>query len=256
MVGSPSYCSDPLSPPFLVATDIGQLLQDGSGAHPDPRLIRLRIHREDETRITVESNLVRELGLPEQDAHSVIGNALLSLARCNTSLAHMRAYSAVTGMRPDEQRFLDRKLDFLTDFASPDAVIDSYHKIMELVGLPTIATGVESWAIDMDRFLEIRASRQCTEFREWLRSASPTDADEAANALNSLWQRAVGRIKSTPGRVIRYAAISGLGLASPPAGIALGALDTFFLDKLLPTSGPSLFLSNDYPSMFVAGRID
>ena len=50
---------------------------------------------------------------------------------------------------------------------------------------------------------------------------------------------------------MRYAAVTGLGVINPPAGIALGALDSFFLEKLLPTSGPSLFLSNDYPSMFL-----
>jgi hypothetical protein len=168
----------------------------------------------------------------------------------------MHAYSAVTGLPSDEQRFLDRKLGFLTENVSPDSVFGSFQKVMEISGLPTIQTGVESLAIDIDRFLEVRTSQQCADFRAWLRGASPTDEVEAANALNSLWKKAIGKIRSTQGRVIRYAAVSGLGIVSPPAGIVLGALDGFFLDKLLPTSGPSLFLSNEYPSMFLPGQLD
>ena len=229
---------------------ISKLIEDANGAHPDSTLIKANIHRESVTRFHVESNLENDFEMSKLAAHCVIGNALLSLTRCNTSLAHMHIYSAVTGMPPDEQRFLDRKLGFLTGNLSANSVVDNYQTVMELSGLPTIAEGIESWSIDFDRFLEVRASQQCAEFREWLRGATPEDEIEAAQALNNLWTKAVGNVKSMRGRQLRYAAVSGIGLVSPPAGIALGALDEFFLEKLLPTSGPSLLLSADYPSMF------
>lgn len=234
-----------------LADAIGQLLENQDGEHLTEDQIRVRLHREGEIDLVIESNLESGLGLAPQVAHAVIGNALLSLARCNTSLAHMNAHSAVTGMPPDQQRFLDRKLGFLTDRFSPDDIVSNYQQVVELVGLPTLEQGAGSFSIDMDRFLDVRASRECREFREWLRGASPAEAAEAAGELTNWWRRALAMIGSTPGRVVRYAAISGLGVMNPPAGITLGALDNFFLEKVLPTSGPSTFLSRTYPSMFL-----
>lgn len=40
-------------------------------------------------------------------------------------------------------------------------------------------------------------------------------------------------------------------VAGPPAALALDGLDAFLGEKLLPESGPALFLTKLYPSMFV-----
>jgi len=58
------------------------------------------------------------------------------------------------------------------------------------------------------------------------------------------------------GRVIRFGAVSGVGalpVIGMVAGPILGAIDGFLLGRLLPDSGPAVFLSRLYPSMFESG---
>jgi hypothetical protein len=92
---------------------VSKALVDRSGEPVDPNLVELNIHRESETGVFIESNLVREVGLGEQDAHNVIGNPLLALARSNVRLGFMEALTAISGMPEDELPYFDSKLNFI-----------------------------------------------------------------------------------------------------------------------------------------------
>lgn len=53
------------------------------------------------------------------------------------------------------------------------------------------------------------------------------------------------------GKTVRVLTTTGVGVVLPPAGAALGALDMFLTDKILPEPGPTAFLSQLYPSIFI-----
>lgn len=233
---------------------VRQELTDAHQRHPEPGVIDLRIHRESEVGIFVESNLSSQLGLSDHDAHLVVGNALLALTRLNTRLGFMRAHGAVSGMREEELPFWNRKTDFLLGGVLPDKPVEAFHRVVECAGLPNIAVAVEQGAFDVDRLLEVRRSEECRQLRTWLRSA---DAEPDAAGFQDLTHRIGAALNAPLGRRLRFAVVNGIG-AVPGVGwlpsVALGAIDTFLLDRLFPSSGPATFLSHLYPSMFEGGR--
>jgi hypothetical protein len=57
-------------------------------------------------------------------------------------------------------------------------------------------------------------------------------------------------IRSDAGKGVRLFITTGVGVAVPPVGVALSAIDTFLTDKIVPEPGPTAFVSQLYPSIF------
>jgi hypothetical protein len=236
---------------------VSRCLLDGNGQVLPPEAVQIKIHREDDTNIFVESNLT-QYGLDPMTIHRVVGNALLSLTRCNARLGYMQMYSAVTGMPREEMVFLDRKLAFVLNSVLPDEHLANYRKVITCAGLPLIEEGVNQSAVGVDRLLDVRSSKACREFRAWLRDVDGDTAEEAVKTLMKPLSRIGATLGSPGGRSLRFAAVSAVGALTttlPPIGLALGAFDSFVLQRILPSSGPITFLSRLYPSMFVEGRM-
>jgi hypothetical protein len=242
--------------PCDVHKAVAKCLIDSSGVLIDPSLVRLSIHRETETGVFVESNLVNELGLDAQSAHNVVGNALLALTRLNVRVAFMQTHTAISGTPENELPFLDSKFDFLFQRNSPDVETSKFRRIVEIAGLPDLSASIEEGELDIDRLLKVRESRECSEFRDWLRNVDQGSEEEATHQMTGLKAKMGVAAESRAGRVIRFGAVTGTGVipgAGPIAGPLLGVLDSFLLGKLLPRSGPAAFLSRLYPSIFASG---
>ncbi len=111
----------------------------------------------------------------------------------------------------------------------------------------------------MDRFLEVRSSGEAHEFRRWIRSNEGlTESDieyEMAGFAN--WMAKVAHSTGGKGVRVAFSTIAGLtpGVGTM-VGLALSILDTFVLERVLPLTGPKLFLSKGYPSIFEKSSID
>jgi hypothetical protein len=94
------------------------------------------------------------------------------------------------------------------------------------------------------------ASNDAKEFRQWLRGIDHPDDNEVADEIRRIREKLAHAVTSNAGKTVRFAATTGLGVVLPPAGIALGALDTFLTDRVLREDGPTAFLGRLYPSIF------
>lgn len=137
---------------------------------PEER-IRTHIHRLDDRDFRVESNLSNLIGIDAPKAHSIQERAILAAADLNMRIEEMRNHNALSGVLDEDAPVLGRKLDFLARAISPQQQDQHFVRVVDLAGLPTNREGIK---IDVERLLEVRASRECREFRQWLQGiASP-----------------------------------------------------------------------------------
>lgn len=239
--------------PHSVALLVAHLLSRQFGTHVQPTQVSLNVHREGEIALFVESNLASEFGIDRLEAHRLVGNALLALARLNVRLENMELCRAVSGTREDEFDFMDHKFNFLAREVRPEDQERRFQRIVEIAGLPDIAHALETAQIDPEAFNKVCQSKECAEFRQWLRNVDDVDETELSDRIRSLRARLGNASHSRSGNVLRMAATSGVGfipIVGPIAGIAAGALDKFVFDNLLPEAGPIEFLTHLYPSIF------
>jgi hypothetical protein len=223
------------------------------GLSTSPNDVDVRVDREGPIAVHVESNLVSQFGLNPLAAHMVVGESLLALSRLNARIEDMRLCSAVAGSRDDELPFVEDKLSFLLREVAPEAQLDRLGRIIDVFGLPALAGAVKEGRINAERFIEVRNSSECREFRAWLREIDEVSEDEIRDRVNSLNARLGNLAHRAGGKSTRLLVMAGIGLiplVGPLASLGVGALDSFLLDEVLPESGPAMFLSNMYPSIF------
>jgi hypothetical protein len=163
----------------------------------------------------------------------------------------MRQHQALAGFRDEELSIFDRKIDFLVQAVNPLLQEQRMTRVLSILGLPN--GPVEGRGIDVDRFIEVRASRECAEFRDWLMDIDLVNDKEIADRVSGLRNRLSNCVHSGFGKSVRFALSTGVGLI-PGIGTVIGgvasAIDSFLLDKVLPRSGVTTFLSSLYPSLF------
>lgn len=217
--------------------------------------VELRLHRESEVAFFLESNLESRFGLTPLDAHTLLGNALLGLSRLNVRLEDMKMSRAVSGTTLDEYPYLEEKFDWLRRELDPTAQLERFHRVLNLAGLEDISSDMAAGGrVNFERFLEVRASDECREFRAWLRTSDEDSDAELRARIESIRTKFGHASQSKIGRGARLATTTGLGLvplAGPLLGAAASALDTFVVDRLLKDDGPVAFLTRMYPSIFV-----
>lgn len=235
-------------PQFRTALSVE--LQRNFGNSVEPSDLTLKIHEFSERDFRVESSLYRVTTLDDLARHKATERALLAVGGLNQRLAEMNGYSAVTDFWHRDLPVLDRKLRYLSEFA-PERRDQALAKLLTLPGLPDIAEELAQGGVEIERFLEIRASPEGQQFRQWLQSLGPDDVEE----LEAQWGRFCNKlgawIAAPRGKALRFLISTGAGLL-PVAGVAVSAVDRFLLEKWLPHSQPLTFLQHFYTSIFRA----
>jgi len=160
----------------------------------------------------------------------------------------MKGFQAITGFRDAEQTFLDEKLGFAVNALRDPTQVRQLSRVLELSGFPDLGVAAAAREIDLERILSIRASRECAEFREWLRDLGDVSDLDVRDRVASMRARLGGAVASAPGRAIRFL----LEMCDPSGGIASGALDAVVVNGMLGRPGPIAFLNDQLASIFTA----
>jgi hypothetical protein len=199
----------------------------------------------------VVTNLA-DFGISEQRTHHILHGSISALANLDQRLAEMAAYSAITGFMDSEAHLLFGKLAGIIAPQNPKPLEERFARVVEIAELPDLVSGQR---IDVDRLLRARDSAECREFRSWLSNLRDVSDEQIAEMIGGVKEKLGLMVRSGPGKIVRFAATTAAGLIPALgviAGPALGAVDSFLLERMLPSSGIMAFLSTTYPSLFVA----
>ena len=114
----------------------------------------------------------------------------------------------------------------------------AFTQIQKVAGVPDIGLAFAGKRISAKRLLELRYSRHCQAFRDWLATSSPGDQAEdiVRRYVDSLGKPSW--LESIPVKLLRFAATTGIGTCEPISGAAASAIDTFLLSKWFPGRSP------------------
>jgi hypothetical protein len=217
--------------------------------------VSLTVHPVDDTDYHVETNL-ESFGLTKEETHKTVESSLLAAGYLNRRIEDMENYNALSGVVDDELFLFGEKLKLLAASVSPKRREATFDKVLRVGRFPAFEFQPPTKTFDMEKFLKIRDSKECKDFRNWLKQAQFCDDREIYLQVKSLRARLGALLHGRTGKIIRFALTNLAGVTNPVVGWGVGVLDTFVLDKVLPLSGPALFLDKMYGSLFDAQAKD
>jgi hypothetical protein len=216
----------------------------------DESTIIIKAHEESADVQRFETNLHKLLGVSTEEEHNILTAMVKAVVNLNTRMADMAAYSAITSFETSEAPFLFGKIHGIVSPNNPSFDEKAFLRVLEFTDIPDLlVTG----RIDTNKLLEIRQSVECKEFRSWLSSTDEMNDVELKRLLKGLRSRLALFINSKKGKTLRLMANATLGLLpvyGSVVSLTEGAVDTFLMDKLLPSPGALSFLNNSIPSVF------
>jgi len=121
------------------------------------------------------------------------------------------------------------------------AELNQFHEIV-LPESPMLSEVINSGERTFDDFLKVLDRSQ--KFRDWIQKVNP---DEKLVAAYLREVSSEGWINSLKGKGLRYILGSAIGAVSGPlVGLAVGATDSFIIDKIFKGWRPSHFVDNTY----------
>jgi hypothetical protein len=222
------------------------------GLEIEPDEFELLVERIDEEDWRTETNLGDRTGLTAEAIDKVVERGLLGVAGLNLRIEYMERYVAMTGFQVNELPTMEEKLGFLARQLDPNVQEERFERVIELVGLPDVDGSPDVQDIDVPRLVEIISSDEIHTFRKWLRGIDSLDGKEVRDEIHRIRDLIARAVRSRSAKAVRFIVTTGVGVAVPPAGAALGALDMFLTEKIVPEPGPTAFLSQLYPSIYLS----
>ena len=183
----------------------------------------------------------------------MLSAAVTAVTGLNQLVANMQEYNAITTFEDSDTPLLLGKVAGVVAQYSPQAEERSFLRVIELTEIPELlAIG----RVDVGKLIVARESLECREFRAWLSSIDHLDDKELKRLLTGVRARIASFTKSPAGKTIRLAVNTALGLIpgyGTATALAEGAIDSFLLDKLLPSSGAFSFINQSVPSVIARG---
>jgi hypothetical protein len=216
------------------------------------RQLEINVEEPRERVFLIKSGVAKEFRKSLDETHRLLQRSVTAVVNLEHRLSEMAAYSALTGFRETEAPLLFGKLAGIISPQNPLHGEEQFERVIEVADVPDFKPGQK---IDVEKLMKIRESAECRDFRRWLSTAADiTDSEVRAQA--SGMRNKLGSLASTSGgKAVRLAATTLIGnvpVLGLVLGAALGAVDSFLVDRVLPRSGVFAFLTEMYPSLFVS----
>jgi hypothetical protein len=232
--------------PEALKMAVATYLKRSRGFAIGPSDFELAMHPLERAAYRAETDLPSLCRLPEEDVYSAVGLAMTVLAQLNLRLEEMQAHNSVSGFNDDDLHLFENRIRFLLDRNNAHPTEAAFRRVADLLAIPDVPIG----EFDVEKFLTLRASAECIEFRRWLSDTADWSDAEILGHVNGLHQTVARYYQGCKGKVFRVLGSIGIGLLSTAAGAVLSVLDTFILDRVLKPSGAISFIASDYKSLF------
>ena len=215
-----------------------------------PSSLDIRVEEPQNRVFHIVTNLSQACGFSEQETHGILQSCVSSVANLNQRIADMAAYSSITGFTESEAPLLFGKFASIVAPQNPAPIEKQFGRVVSLAHFPDFPSNSR---VDVEKLLRVRESPECVEFRAWLAKLGEVSDKEIAEMTGGMRSKIGSIMHSGMGKALRFATTAGAGLipgAGIVTGLIAGALDSFLVDKLFPTSGAVAFLTHTYPSLF------
>jgi hypothetical protein len=211
---------------------------------------QLTVHDLGHGRQRFETNLQSILHITADKEHELLAEVISGVANLNQRIGQMAEYQAISQFEDAEAPLLFGRLQSILLPMNPQQDEDAFLRVIELTNIPKL---ISNQRIDVEKLIRVRNSAECLQFRAWLSTTDQMDDDELKELLKGFRAKAACFISSGPGKAIRFAANTALGLIPGYGSVVAageGLVDTFLIEKILPSSGVISFLTNKMPSVF------
>ncbi len=205
------------------------------------------------TAFQAHTDIAAVFRLPVEQVHQVINSGILAVSALSQNFEDMETYKALVGLRVEDYPIFEAKLGFLARQLDPHADHASFFRVLEASGFPDLSAAAGAGQIDLKRLLDLRQTDECKQFRHWLRSVDSLSDEDLRQAVAGVKQRLATMATGTIGKTLRWAATNGLSFVpviGPLLGPAADLLDTFLVERFFRTTGPTVFLGRQFPTIF------
>jgi len=219
----------------------------------DPQAFSLIMHRAEGDVLKAETDIETRLHLDAGQVHDVIKYGLLRMSGINERFGVMERYTALTGLNDIDLPVFEGRYEFLASQADVNRDAERLSRILQIKDFPDLSTLANQGRLKLDKILEIRETRECKEFRQWLRRIDRSTDEEIRDQIESLRSSIGNFLGRTSGKLLRILVSNGVGLVplvGPAVGLATSVVDSFVIEKLFPVSGPISFINRHLPSAF------
>ncbi|TYB95351.1 MAG: hypothetical protein FXF54_04720 [Kosmotoga sp.] len=231
---------------------ISELISRKKGKVVKTDFFDINIIQLDDEDFKVESSLNETILQDMNEYHEIIERALLTIGGRNQRILDMKYFNALTGFRENEVSLFEPKLSFLARSLNPAQITENFRNIINIKGFPSFKKHTSKENFNVEKFLEIRESKECKDFRNWLWSINKINEKELLECTGSFSQRVGEFIRTPKGKTLRC--ITGIGLGFLTGNILsssiYGIVDYFLLEKIFPVEGPIFFLNKKLPTIF------
>ena len=228
-------------------------LKERHGIKVTPEAFSLVIHRVGGDVLRAETDIEERLSLDAGQVHDVVKYALLRMSGINERFGVMERYTALTGLNEIDLPVFEGRYEFLASQVDVNRDTERLNRILQIKDFPDLTTLANEGRLKLDKILEIRETRECKEFRNWLRNIDQSTDEEIRDQIESL-RSAIGNFFGrTSGKLLRILVSNGFGLVplvGPALGLTTSVIDSFVIEKLFPISGPLSFINKGLPSAF------
>lgn len=166
---------------------------------------------------------------------------VLKIANLNLTLLLAGKTSGVDLLVPEGAESLLRAKLARSSLAS--SLTTYFSALLDLTGLPDVRQLVVSDTLSLQNVWKLCQKRRSRRFREWLRSATLDSARDLERAYVATLGKSTA-VQGAAGRTIRFSVSSAAGVANPIVGFAVGAADSFLVDRLLSGYSPKLLIDD------------
>lgn len=204
----------------------------------------------DEDVIKAETNLTQLTKMSEFEEHKIVERSILSIGGFYRRMSLMKEYDSIAWFGDEDSKLMTLEVERIAANINSKAQEDRLTRVIELAGLPKL---VDIKTLNAQTLISLRNSRECIEFREWLKTSdAKTDQDikDEIRSYTTAFKNMLGKFQI---RLARFAFATSVGTATslnPMVGLAVGAVDQFLIDRLIKRNSPIWFINNELPKLY------
>jgi len=202
--------------------------------------------------IEIGSDLYRRR-IPQEELWETLRDGLMGVAVLEQNIGEMKNYAAIGGFSLEELPVFQTKLSGLADAVFPGHTERRVTRVAKLIGLPQFDP--EKIRLNVSKLFRARESDDLRAFRDWLATSDGVPDDEVRQLLTGYRAVVSTFVRGGSVTMVRLVVEGMAGWMHPVLGLALPALDTFIVEKLLPHSGPAAFVGKTFSSLYDKRKI-